>query len=94
MDSFARLTFEDQTSASNQKPNIAGLSEAANTSKGAKSFAEWDIYNKTGIEIDLQLKASMMKQAAKLEPEIQNYTYTLIKRKQGITNEKPGTYQE
>jgi hypothetical protein len=51
-----------------------------------------DYLQRTGIKVDPQLKASITKQIAKLEPKIQNYIYTLIERKQGVTNEKPGTY--
>ncbi|UZS63107.1 hypothetical protein [Pseudomonas syringae] len=53
-----------------------------------------DYLQRTGIKVDPQLKASITKQIAKLESKIQNYIYTLIERKQGVTNEKPGAYQE
>ncbi|EGH08050.1 MULTISPECIES: PAAR domain-containing protein [Pseudomonas syringae group] len=81
MDGFARLTFEDQVSVLNYKPNFIDLSEVANTSKGTKSFADWSIYKKIGIDVDPQFKASMIKRTAELEPELQQHIYTLLEKK-------------
>ncbi|MFP3924306.1 PAAR domain-containing protein [Pseudomonas sp. W5-36] len=78
MDGFSNLTFNDQVAVLNYKPNFIGLSETANTSKGAKSYAEWTSYKKGGVEVDPAFRSSMMRREAELEPEIQSHIYSLL----------------
>ncbi|QHG65307.1 PAAR domain-containing protein [Pseudomonas putida] len=78
MEGFSRLTFEDQVKVLNYEPNFQGLSEVANTSKGAKSFAEWELYKKGDIPVDPAFRSAMMEKAVKLEPEIQQYIHGLL----------------
>ncbi len=78
MEGFSRLTFEDQVKVLNYEPNFQGLSEVANTSKGAKSFTEWELYKKGNISVDPAFRSAMMDKAAKLEPELQQYINGLI----------------
>jgi len=51
MDGFSRLTTENQLKVLNNPKNFVGLSETANTSKGARSFSEWFVYKKGGIKV-------------------------------------------
>ena len=78
MEGFSRLTFEDQVKVLNYEPNFQGLSEIANTSKGARSFAEWELYKKGDIPVDPAFRSAMMDKAAKLEPELQQYINGLL----------------
>ncbi|ANY86661.1 hypothetical protein [Pseudomonas putida] len=78
MEGFSRLTFEDQVKVLNYEPNFQGLSEVANTSKGAKSFAEWELYRKGNIPVDPAFRSVMMDKASKLDPELQQYMNGLL----------------
>ncbi|HYQ51707.1 MAG TPA: hypothetical protein VES70_14945 [Pseudomonas sp.] len=71
MEGFDKLTFEQQIEVLKNKPNFHGLSETANTSRGAKTYAEWTPYKKGGVDVDPGFRSSMMEQAAKLEVELQ-----------------------
>jgi hypothetical protein len=46
LEGFESLTCQQQKEIANFIENLKGLSEAANTSKGTKSFADWNIYKK------------------------------------------------
>ena len=46
MKRFDKLTFEQQVEILNCKPSFHGLSETANTSRGAKTYSEWAQYKK------------------------------------------------
>jgi len=46
MKRFDKLTFEQQGEILNYKPSFHGLSETANTSRGAKTYSEWAQYKK------------------------------------------------
>ncbi|KAA0994808.1 type IV secretion protein Rhs [Pseudomonas sp. ANT_J12] len=78
MNGFSKLTFTDQIKVLNYEKNFQGLSEVANTSKGAKSFGEWVSYKKGGIDVDPAFRSSMIDKAAKLEPEIQQHIVNLL----------------
>ncbi|VVP49708.1 hypothetical protein PS874_05163 [Pseudomonas fluorescens] len=78
MSGFSKLTFADQVKVLNYERNFQGLSEVANTSKGAKSFGEWVSYKKGGIDVDPAFRSSMIDKAAKLEPEIQQHITNLL----------------
>ena len=78
MEIFSRLTFEGQVKVLKYEPNLQGLSEVANTSKGAKSFTEWELYKKGGISVGPAFRSAMIDKAAKLEPELQQYINGLL----------------
>ncbi|WP_323601736.1 hypothetical protein [Pseudomonas putida] len=78
MESFSRLTFEGQVKVLNYEPNFQGLSEVANTSKGAKSFTEWELYKNGGISVDLAFRSAVIDKAAKLESELKQYINGLL----------------
>jgi hypothetical protein len=78
MDGFSDLTFSDQVAVLNYEPNFIGLSEIANTSKGAKSYAEWSFYKKGDIEDAPVFRSSMMRREAERGPEIQSHIYSLL----------------
>ncbi len=46
LEGFDTLTYKQQKEIANFIENFRGLSEAANTSKGSKSFVDWSIYKK------------------------------------------------
>ena len=50
----------------------------ANTSKGAKSFTEWELYKKGNIFVDPAFRSAMIDKAAKLESELQQYINGLL----------------
>jgi hypothetical protein len=58
MSGFDKLTMSQQLKVLNYKPNFAGLSEAANTSRGAKTYAEWNRYKK--VELMLILRSGVV----------------------------------
>lgn len=71
MKGFDKLTFEQQVQVLNHKPNFHGLSETANTSRGAKTYSEWTHYKKGEIHVDPAFRNSMIERANKLELELQ-----------------------
>ena len=52
MDGFEMLTREQQIEVLNNPKNFIGLSEAANKSKGPKSYSDWTVYKKENLMID------------------------------------------
>ncbi|MFK3940348.1 PAAR domain-containing protein [Pseudomonas monteilii] len=78
MEGFASLKFDDQLKVVNYEPNIEGLSATANTSKGAKSFAEWDYYKKGNIHVDPIFRARMIEKSARMEVELQMYINEIL----------------
>lgn len=78
MKGFDKLTFEQQVEVLNHKPNFHGLSETANTSRGAKTYAEWTRYKKGGVDVDPGFRSSMMERAAKLEVELQEMIFGFL----------------
>ncbi|GLU40003.1 PAAR domain-containing protein [Pseudomonas sp. NBRC 100443] len=78
MDGFSKLTEQNQLKVLNNPDNFTGLSETANTSKGAKSFAEWTEYKKEGIKVDANFRDGMMKKAEEMEPKLQRQIYDLL----------------
>ncbi|WP_211230855.1 hypothetical protein [Pseudomonas parafulva] len=81
MKGFNKLTFEQQIQVLNHKPNFHGLSETANTSRGAKNFSEWTTYKKGGIDVDASFRSSMIERAKKSETELQEMITSLLKEK-------------
>ncbi|EJR36009.1 MULTISPECIES: hypothetical protein [Bacillus cereus group] len=51
--------------------NFLGLSEAANKSKGSKSYSDWTIYKKEKIEVDPKFREEMIKKEKELEMKLQ-----------------------
>ncbi|HEX7689198.1 MAG TPA: hypothetical protein VF453_15900 [Burkholderiaceae bacterium] len=78
MPGFAELTEEHQLQVLNNEANFVGLSEIANTSKGAKSFEEWTEYKKLGIKVDEQFRQTMIKKADQMRPRLQGQIAQLL----------------
>lgn len=76
MEGFEKLTEAQQLQVLNHERNFVGLSESANTSKGAKTFEEWTEHKGLGIKVDESFRQKMMSQGREAESELQN----LIKR--------------
>lgn len=79
MDGFAQLSQENQLAVLNNPRNFIGLSETANTSKGAKTFAEWTEYKKGGIAVDPAFRQEMMQKEASMAAELQEQIYNLLR---------------
>ncbi|WP_460288708.1 hypothetical protein [Clostridium sp. CTA-7] len=71
MDGFEKLTKEQQLQVLNNPENFTGLSEAANKSKGAKSYSEWTVYKKENIEVDLNFRQKMILKENELKINLQ-----------------------
>jgi hypothetical protein len=71
MEGFDRLTKEQQLQVLNNPENFVGLSESANTSKGAKSFDEWTLYKKENIPVDPEFRRQMMEKEVNTEKILQ-----------------------
>jgi hypothetical protein len=66
MEGFDQLSRTQQEAVLNNPKNFIGLSETANTSKGAKSFSEWIEYKKGGIKVDPTFRKKMMRAETKI----------------------------
>jgi hypothetical protein len=71
LEGFETLTYTQQKEIANFVENFIGLSEAANTSKGSKSFADWYIYKKENIPVNPVFREKMILKEKELEIEIQ-----------------------
>ncbi|MCM3359013.1 hypothetical protein M3627_13405 [Psychrobacillus sp. MER TA 171] len=71
MENFDKLTKEQQLKVLNNEENFLGLSEAANKSKGSKSYSDWTIYKKENIEVDPKFREEMIKKEKELEMKLQ-----------------------
>ena len=67
MKGFEKLTKAQQKQVLNNKKNFIGLSEAANKSKGSKSYSEWTEYKKEGIQINPEFRKEMVRKENELE---------------------------
>lgn len=65
--------------------NFIALSEAANTSKGAKSFANWTRYEAGGVDVDPEFRAAMMRAEAEIAAEIQRRIDAMVALNRGGT---------
>jgi len=74
LEGFETLTYQQQKGISNFVENFKGLSEAANTSKGSKSFADWNVYKKENILVNPVFREKMILKEKELEIEIQKMT--------------------
>ncbi|QEL69458.1 hypothetical protein [Bacillus sp. SH8-8] len=71
VENFDKLTKEQQLKVLNNEENFLGLSEAANKSKGSKSYSDWTIYKKEKIEVDPKFREEMIKKEKELEMKLQ-----------------------
>ncbi|MCK6258661.1 WXG100 family type VII secretion target [Fictibacillus sp. KIGAM418] len=71
MEGIEKLSLEQQKEIANFIDNFVGLSEAANTSKGSKSFEEWVLYKKENILVNPEFREKMMVKEKELVPRIQ-----------------------
>ncbi|WP_246438633.1 hypothetical protein [Listeria portnoyi] len=71
MEGFDKLTKEQQISVLNYEENFIGLSETANKSKGPKSYSDWTIYKKEGVEVNPEFRSEMMLKESELEKKLQ-----------------------
>jgi hypothetical protein len=67
---FGELTYEEMLYIVRYEGNFAGLSKAANASKGAKSFAEWMEHKASGIKVDPAFRREMFRREYNAENEI------------------------
>ncbi|MGN6086488.1 RHS repeat-associated core domain-containing protein [Trinickia sp.] len=78
MDGFWDLTVRNQLKVLNYEENFVGLSEAANESKGSKTFEEWTRYEKGKVDVDPEFRKKMMEEEKKLRPKLQQYIDQLL----------------
>jgi hypothetical protein len=82
MDGFDKLTKEQQLAVLNNPANFQGLSESANTSKGAKSYEDWTLYKKENIAVDPTFRANMMAKEQSLQGDLQKQIDNFNKQNQ------------
>ena len=80
MDGFGELTRDQQLEILNYEDNFVGLSQSANASKGAKSYADWTIYKKDGTLIDEAFRKEMIARETQLEKTIQKMIDDMLGR--------------
>nr|WP_251030360.1 pre-toxin TG domain-containing protein [Bacillus sp. ISL-35] len=87
LEGFEKLTYYQQKEIANFIENFIGLSEAANTSKGSKSFADWYIYKKENIPVNPIFREKMILKEKELEIEIQKIIdgYNGINKKERLS---------
>lgn len=66
MEGFEKLTFEQQVEILNMEENFVGISEAANKSKGPKSYKEWEYY-KPGTSEEIRVNEDFRKEMIEKE---------------------------
>ncbi|MDA2620418.1 hypothetical protein PDQ07_21215 [Bacillus cereus] len=81
MEKFDKLIKEQQLKVLNNEENFLGLSEAANKSKGSKSYSDWTIYKKEKIEFDPKFREEMIKKEKELEMNLQKQIDDFVERK-------------
>ncbi len=79
MEGFDKLTRAQMEAVLNNPKNFVGLSETANTSKGAKSYTDWTRYKKGGIDVDPAFRQRMMQEEAKLARQLQQQIDDFLK---------------
>ena len=65
------MTFEQKLEVLNNEENFIGLTKTANTSKGAKSYIDWEKCKKLNIEVDPVFRENMIKAEKSLEKILQ-----------------------
>lgn len=86
MEGFDTLTEKQKIEVLNHPDNFVGLSEAANKSKGAKSYSEWTMYKKEGIPVSSEFREKMMAEEKRLESELQRLIDKLNMLNRGESN--------
>ena len=71
LNGFDKLSEAQQLEVLNYEKNFIGLSESANTSKGAKTFQEWVEHKGLGVKVDDKFRQEMIQRGNDLEPELQ-----------------------
>lgn len=79
MPGFDRLSKEQMLAVLNNRANFVGLSEAANASKGSKSFAEWVRHKSRGIDVDEGFRVRMIQEEERLRRVIQEQINSYLK---------------
>ncbi len=79
MEGFEKLTKSQQLEILNYEENFIGLSKSANTSKGSKTYAEWDTYLKENIPINPKFREEMILKEKILEGKIQQMIDNMLK---------------
>ncbi len=80
MEGFDKLTRAQMEAVLNNPKNFIGLSETANTSKGAKSFADWTRYKKGGIDVDPAFRARMIEEETNVSRQLQQQIDDFLKK--------------
>ncbi len=80
MEGFDKLTRAQQEAVLNNPINFVGLSESANTSKGAKSYADWTRYKKGGIDVDPVFRRRMMEEEVRVARLLQQQIDDFLKK--------------
>jgi uncharacterized Zn-binding protein involved in type VI secretion len=75
---FVDLTEANQLKVLNNPDNFIGLSETANTSKGAKTYEQWVLYKKGNVAVDPVFRARMMQEETRLHGVLQEQINTLL----------------
>ena len=78
MDGFSKLTPENQLRVLNEPDNFVGLSEAANKSKQAKTYAEWTEHKGLGVKVDPAFRERMIQVERNVEPKLQTRIQELL----------------
>jgi len=79
MDGFDKLTEAQQLEVLNNPKNFIGLSESANKSKKAKTFAEWTEHKASGTKVSEEFRQEMMEKEIELEGVLQEQIDNLLK---------------
>lgn len=85
MDGFADLTHDQQLAVLNYEPNFHGLSQSANSSRGAQFFMDWTMHRRTGTLVNNDLRVPMIETERALEVRIQEMIYELLRQNQSGT---------
>lgn len=79
MEGFDRLTRAQQLALLNNERNFLGLREAANKSKGSKSFADWTRHKSRGIDVAPAFRQQMMMEEARIQRLLQQQIDDFLK---------------
>jgi hypothetical protein len=80
MHGFLELSEEDMIAVLNHPDNFIGLSKAANTSKGAKTFFDWIRHAGADTLVDPAFREEMALEELALETELQNEIQRRLRR--------------
>ncbi len=80
MPGFALLERKRQKTVANYDPNIEPMSEAANKSRGDKSFEDWKEHKELGLKVNEAFRQRMIKKEGHLKVEIQSLISDLLRQ--------------